>query len=348
MIARQDDSWGLTCPLPEIQNTLPDSVRGMVERKIGRLDADCAQFRRLQAFRAPNSIRQCCRASRESMRRRLKPHWKFWRQSHRLVRFEREEEFPDGTFSLRYAFSHALYQNALFASIRPTQRAAMSDKVAEALLACHGSGAGVASQLGHLFETARNWERASEFFAAASENVARLSANREAADFALRAIANAEKIQGGARARRVLQGTLQLAGARQALSEYEQSISGFLSAAGFAETLGDTETQVNALCGAAISAGFLRQADRQHELATMALRLARSTGSSGAYAESVLGGKHIFSGDLTVAASAWRAPCLLYSRAGPLMPPYLQAVISAFCSIFSRSTARRKPCWTGR
>ena len=234
------------------------------------------------------------------------------------MRFEREEEFPDGTFTLRYAFSHALYQNALFAGIRPTRRAALSAEVAEALLAYHGSGSGIASQLGHLFEAARKWERASEFFAAASENVARLSANREAVDFALRAIANAERIQGGARVRRVLHGTLQLAAARQALSEYQHSISDFLSAARLADTLGDAETQVNALCGAAISAGYMKQMDRQHELGTMALRLSpvfRSfrSATQKAYWPEPTSSREI----LPPHAITWRAPCRRYSKPGP-------------------------------
>jgi tetratricopeptide (TPR) repeat protein len=317
LIACQDDSWGLTCPLPEIQNTLPDSVRGMVERKIGRLDA------RLRALSEAASVQGAGFHSAVLSRvtgiepAEVEAALEVLAQSHRLVRFEREEEFPDGTFTLRYAFSHALYQNALFAGIRPTRRAALSAEVADALLAYHGSGAGIASQLGHLFEAAREWERASEYFAAASENVARLSANREAAEFALRAIANAERIRGGARVRRVLQGTLQLAGARQALSDYQQSISDFLSGARLAETLGDPETQVNALCGAAISAGFMRQMDRQHELGTMALRLARASGSSAAYAESVLGAERIFSGDLTTARNYLESAVPALQKSGP-------------------------------
>lgn len=317
LIVCQDDSWGLTCPLPEIQNTLPDSVRGMVERKIGRLDATLralAEAASVQGAEFHSAVLSRVTAIGAA---EVEAALEVLAQSHRLVRFEREEEFPDGTFTLRYAFSHALYQNALFAGIRPTRRAALSAEVAEALLASHGSGTGIASQLGHLFEAARKWERASEFFAAASENVARLSANREAADFALRAIANAERIRGGARARRVLHGTLQLAGARQALSDYEQSISDFISAARLAETLGHAETQVNALCGAAISAGFMRERDRQHELATMALRLARSSGSSAAYAESVLAIGHITSGDLTAARNYLESAVPALQQSGP-------------------------------
>jgi tetratricopeptide (TPR) repeat protein len=317
LIARQNECWGLMCPLPEMQNTLPDSIRGMVERKIGRLDARLRTLSEAASIEGAEFHSAVLSRVTGMNAAEVEAALEVLSKSHRLVRLDREEEFPDGTFTLRYAFSHALYQNALFEGIGPTRRAALSAEVAEALLAYHGSGPGIASQLGHLFEAARKWERASEFFAAASENVARLSANREAADFALRAIKNAERIQGDARLRRVLQGTLQLAGARQALSEYQHAMSDFLSAARLAETLGEAETQVNALCGAAISAGYMKEMDRQHEFGAMALQLARSSGSSPAYAESVLAGKHIFSGDLTTARNFLESAVPALQETGP-------------------------------
>jgi tetratricopeptide (TPR) repeat protein len=317
LIAFAGDSWRLTCPLPEIQTTLPDSVLGMVERKIGRLDATVRALAEVGSVQGAGFDSAVLSRVTGVKAAEVEVALESLAQSHRLARFEREEELPDGTFTLRYAFSHALYQNALFAGIPPTRRAELSGAVAEALLTFHGSGAAIASQLGRLFEAAREWERASEYFAIASENVARLSANRESAEFALRAIANAQRVCRGSRDRRVLEGTLQLARARQALSEYEHSISDFLSGAQLAETLGDAETQVNALCGAAISAGFIRQMDRQHELATAALRLACTSGCSAAYAQSVLGAEHIFAGDLTAARNRLESAVPELMQSGP-------------------------------
>jgi tetratricopeptide (TPR) repeat protein len=57
--------------------------------------------------------------------------------------------------------------------------------------------------------------------------------------------------------------------------------------------------------------------DRQHELATMARRLARSSGSSPAYAESVLAAKHVFSGDLTVARNYLESAVPALQQSGP-------------------------------
>jgi predicted ATPase len=133
LIACENCSWRLTCPLADIRNTLPDSVRGMVERKIGRLDV------RLRALAEAASVQGAEFHSAVLSRvtgidaAEVEAALEVLAQSHRLVRFEREDEFPDGTFTLRYAFSHALYQNTLFAGIRPTRRAALSADVAETL-----------------------------------------------------------------------------------------------------------------------------------------------------------------------------------------------------------------------
>ncbi len=59
-------------------------------------------------------------------------------QTYGFVTFREEEELPDHTLTLRYRFVHVLYQNALFETLTPSRRAALSAAVAAALLAFHG------------------------------------------------------------------------------------------------------------------------------------------------------------------------------------------------------------------
>jgi hypothetical protein len=51
-----------------------------------------------------------------------------------FVRLLREQDFPDGTPTLRYRFVHVLYQNDLYTSLKPTRRASLSAAVAQALV----------------------------------------------------------------------------------------------------------------------------------------------------------------------------------------------------------------------
>jgi hypothetical protein len=100
---------------------------------------------------------------------------------HALVRLWREQEFPDGALELRYQLVHVLYQNALYDALQPTRRASYSAAVARVLLDHYGErSAAIAGELALLLKTARDWERAVEFFLIAAQNAARVHAHREA------------------------------------------------------------------------------------------------------------------------------------------------------------------------
>ena len=58
---------------------------------------------------------------------------------HGFVHRIREEELPDGKFTVRYRFVYALYQEACYASLAPTRKASLSSSLAEAFLAHYGN-----------------------------------------------------------------------------------------------------------------------------------------------------------------------------------------------------------------
>src|SRR5204862_5215620 len=106
---------------------------------------------------------------------------------HVMVRLVREQTFPDRTLTLRYGFVHVLYQNALYAALQPTRKAAWSAATAHALLVHYGEKrAGLAAELAILFEAARDPELAADYYLAAAENAARIFAHQEAQALARR------------------------------------------------------------------------------------------------------------------------------------------------------------------
>jgi predicted ATPase len=108
---------------------------------------------------------------------------------HAFVRLVRENELPDRTPTARYVFVHVLYQNALYASLQPTRKAAWSETAAQALLGHYGEqAAAIAGELALLFEAARNWSRAAEYFLLAAQNAAGVFATQEAAGLARRGL----------------------------------------------------------------------------------------------------------------------------------------------------------------
>ncbi len=108
---------------------------------------------------------------------------------HAFVKQAAEEELPDGTLTVRCRFVQVLYQNALHASLPPTRRAALSGALARAIESFYGEKtSAVASQLGFLYETARDPGRASDFFLLAAMNAQRIFAHQEAIALARRGL----------------------------------------------------------------------------------------------------------------------------------------------------------------
>lgn len=180
-LRQTDGRWQLAQPLAEMRNDLPESVRSMVQRKLDQLnDADrkllVAASVQGQEFDSAVLARTLGIDPGE-----IEDRLEALENSHTLVRLVEECELPDRTVTLRYRFVHALYQNALYASLKPTRRASLSSAVAEALLAHHGERASaLAVNLALLFEAARDWTRATDYYLVAARNAVQVFANHEA------------------------------------------------------------------------------------------------------------------------------------------------------------------------
>src|SRR5262249_7828352 len=108
---------------------------------------------------------------------------------------------------MRYRFMHGLYQNALYALLRPTRKATWSAAAAQSLLRHHGeNSAAAANELALLFEAAHEPAHAAPYFLQAAEHAVAVAANKEAIVLARRGLALLEQLPES------------LAGARQELS----------------------------------------------------------------------------------------------------------------------------------
>src|SRR5205823_3843007 len=93
-----------------------------------------------------------------------------------------EQEFPNHPFSVRYNFVHVFYQNALYALLTPSRRAAHSLAIARTLVDfCGDTSRAIAADLALLFEAGRDQASASVYFLQAARNAARVFAYPEAA-----------------------------------------------------------------------------------------------------------------------------------------------------------------------
>ncbi|MEK6323032.1 MAG: protein kinase [Acidobacteriota bacterium] len=182
-IQQKEGRWILAQLAPDLAQDLPESVRSMIERKLDQLDDEdrrlliCAS---VQGYEFDSAVvSRALGVDSADVEERLE----VLERAHALVKVMGEQEFPDRTLTLRYRFVHALYQNALYGSLRPTRKASLSAGVAQALLSYYGEekASEVASELALLFETARDFDRASSCFITAAKRALSVFAYQEAA-----------------------------------------------------------------------------------------------------------------------------------------------------------------------
>jgi len=180
---------GVAQGTPVLARDIPDSLRGLIDRGLDALDGTTRQLLSIAAVQGYEcdsaTIARVSGVAAGDVEERLRRA----DQIHALVRFDREDELDDGSLSLVYRFAHVLYQDALTESIAPSRRIEWALQIAEALLLSRGDRTdSMAGSLAVLFETGREFWKASQFFLATSRHAARLFAWVPASDQANRGL----------------------------------------------------------------------------------------------------------------------------------------------------------------
>ena len=180
-LAKTQGRWMLSQALPDIARTLPESVRNMIERKIDGLvptDRQLLLTASVQGYEFDGAVvARLLRLEPAVVEERLER----LDAIHGFVRPLREIEYPDRTLTLRYRFVHVLYQNLLYGTLTPARRVALSKAVGDALEGHYRhKTADIAAELALLFEAAREFSHAVDYFRLASQKAADVFAYEEA------------------------------------------------------------------------------------------------------------------------------------------------------------------------
>lgn len=312
--------WELTEPLAALEPELPESVRSLIQRRIDQLSQDDRELLAAASVQGQEFdsaiLARVLRMDAATVERRLRD----LERGHCFVKFLQEREFPNLTPSLHYGFVHVLYQNALYDSLTPGQKMALSRDMAAALEGHFGDNRSpVALQLALLLELARDFGCACDYFLLAAEHAAALFANEEAVRLARRAMVCAEKLPAEDRLARMLAAANHLGQLHLTLSQMEAAILDFESAEKFAAELGSVEAQVNAICAAALARFNLRRMEETRLQAHRALEIARAAGSpvAEASAELVLGLERMCFGATAEAETNFSRAVPVLRRVGP-------------------------------
>ncbi|MBM3791443.1 MAG: hypothetical protein FJW35_14005, partial [Acidobacteria bacterium] len=325
-IALKEGRWELAQPMAEVERELPESVRSMIDKKISQLsDGD----RRLLAAASVQGhefdsavVAKALAVGQADFEERLEELDRL----HGLVRLEGDHELPDSTLTLRYGFVHALYQKAFYESLTATRKAALSAAVGGALLVFYGDRAAeAASELALLFETARDYARASDYFLKAAGNARRVYAGQQALALAQRALANAEKLKGAARHAAVAAAALVLADIHFTVTQFDEAGVHFALAEEAAREGGDQQTQVVSILGQANVLSVFKRLDQSEQHLYRAVKIARLAGYDVglAMAEARLAATRMVQGHLAEADRYFQQAIPILRKSGsPVMALY--------------------------
>jgi tetratricopeptide (TPR) repeat protein len=273
-------AWIIAQSLSGISSSLPQSVKSMIERKIEQLserDREVLAAAAVEGYEFDSAtLVRALQAGALEIEERLEA----LDHIHTFVRRIGEEEFPDRTLTVRYQFVHVLYQNQLFSSLSPARRMGLSSTLAGALEGFFGEKTStIASRLGFLYETARDFSRASDYFGVAAQNASRIFANEEAIQLSRRGLELLMKLPDGLeRTRKELDLQLTLAFAVQIARGYaaQETRTNMARAQELCQSSGDTPQLfpvINGLFMHYICKGDMKSA---RETAEHLLALARS------------------------------------------------------------------------
>ncbi len=195
VITEQEDEWRLAQGWANLELEMPNSISGLIERTIERLDAVDRQLLVAASVQGVEFDSTVVAAAVKMDSEEVEERLERLEQVHSLIRLVDERDLARRTPTLRYAFAHMLYQNAFHATLRATRRVALSRSTAEAIQHYYRDAPAVALQLAVLFEAARDFSRAAAYFLVAVQNASQLFANKEAAILARRGLEVIKELQ---------------------------------------------------------------------------------------------------------------------------------------------------------
>jgi predicted ATPase len=121
------------------ENRLSDSIRHLIQAKLDRLDDTHRQLLATASVQGREFDSAVLAATMQLESQDVEESLHDLDEIHGLIRRTREEELPDGKFTVRYRFVYGLYQEACYATLAPTRKASLSASLAQAFLTYYGN-----------------------------------------------------------------------------------------------------------------------------------------------------------------------------------------------------------------
>lgn len=268
---------------PGIDNALeaPESIRGMVRRRLASLSPACREVLQhgsvLGREFTSTLLADLLDVDETALEERLAEL-----QRVRLVRLVSEEEQPDGRLATRFRFTNALYAQVIYEDLLAQRRAALHRRAAELLEQHSGDAATrIAAQIALHFERGRDIPRAVHYLACAGDNASRRYASQEAERHYAHALELAERLPAAQRQAPGFALLRKRGLANLALGRFEPAAEMFTQLLEAARAAREPAVEGEALTGLCDALFFSHRIEEMAVRAEQALYSAQATGNAG-------------------------------------------------------------------
>src|SRR5262249_35490994 len=251
VVAEENGRWVLHGPLEAITNTVPDSLRGLIDRQIGRFDADTQRVLEAAGVLGNHFTAGAVAAGLGEDAVSVEDRCEALARQRQLVAPAVLTALPDGEPIAQYSFTHNLYPQVLAARGSALRRIRLHHRIGAWLERGVGAHAApVSTQLAWHFEEAREYEPAIRYLIIAAENAANRFAYRDAIRILEHALTLAPYLAAeGLRNELEIQLWQRIGDARYCLGAMLDCAAAYETAAARAAEVGLTAARIQALSG---------------------------------------------------------------------------------------------------
>jgi hypothetical protein len=194
-ISREKGNWKLKVAVEEIDLEVPENLRQMIEVQIEHLTTEEQRALEVASITVAGFSPSVNASAANLDLEHFEELCEELSRRYHIVRSAGSQRFPDGSFSPRYEFVHALYRQVFYRRQSPGRRAKLHRSVGERLETLYdGHLSDVAPELANHYEEGSDWQRAVKYLRLVAETAGRRFAPAEAAKVLRHALDLCEKV----------------------------------------------------------------------------------------------------------------------------------------------------------
>jgi DNA-binding winged helix-turn-helix (wHTH) protein/predicted ATPase len=181
VLVERKTGWRLTRPPEAVPLTVPGDVREMIERQLAGLGPTERRLLEVASVAGAEFSAAIVAAAMAADPADVEARCAELARRQQILRDAGTARWPDGTLATRYAFRHALYQEALYDRLPEGMRVDLHGRVGARLEAAYGAqSADLAAELAMHFDRSGDVDRAVRYLEQAGTTAIRRNAPREA------------------------------------------------------------------------------------------------------------------------------------------------------------------------